>query len=260
MPGLFVGLLLGLSQVDREADAHVAFAGMPRLLPGPLVCLDVLLEIGKGENARGIDEQGESHPADDGKGLGGGDAHPYRRVRILVGLGPYRDVIALVVLALKGELLGGPGLEDDIEVFLETAPALGVGREEGVVVLREGAAADAEVEPALADVVEGGDFLGDADGIAEGQQEHAEADADALGAAGDGGGHHDRGGEDAERDEVVFGQPDGLHAHLLRFRGDPESLLKGLLISYFVKRRELKKQSGLHGASSCIGGAANRPG
>ena len=72
-------------------------------------------------------------------------------------------------------------------------------------------------------------------GVAQGKQQDAEADADALRAAGDGRGHHDGGGEHAEGDEVVLGQPHGLDAHVLGFCGDAEAVLEGLLIGNVVK-------------------------
>ena len=199
-----------------------------------MVGVDVLGEVVQRENTGGVYEQRVSHAPDDGEGLRRGHAYPDGRMGLLVGLGPDRQVVALVMVALEGELFGGPGLEDDFQVLLEPAPALGVGRQEGVVMLGEGAPSDAEVEPSLADVVQSGDFLGDADGVAQRQQQHAQPDADALGASGDGRGHHDGGGQDAEGDEVVFGKPDGLGSEALGLFGHLETVLEGLLVGYVV--------------------------
>ena len=202
----------------------------------------MLGQVVQGEHTRWVYEEGVAHASDYGEGLRGGHADANGRMGLLVWLGAHRQVVALVMLALEGELIGGPGLEDDFKVLLEPAPALGVGGQEGVVVLREGAAPDAEVEPSLADVVEGGDFLGDADGVAQREQQDAKADTDAFGASGDGRGHHDR------RRYGLDAQTLGLFRHL-------EAMLKCLLVGDVVEGRELEEQSCVHDASCGMGRA-----
>ena len=63
--------------------------------------------------------------------------------------------------------------------------ALGIGNAVGLVGAREAAAADAEDQPAIADVIDCRDLLGEPQRMAKRQHLHGDADLHALGARGD---------------------------------------------------------------------------
>ena len=54
--------------------------------------------------------------------LRAGERHPHRRMRLLIGPRPDRDVLVGPELALVGELRLGPGLQDDLDRLLEARP------------------------------------------------------------------------------------------------------------------------------------------
>src|SRR5439155_13900992 len=140
----------------------------------------------------GVDDDGKSQASYEGKGDFGGDPDTDRRVRPLQRLGPHPQVVAPIVFAREGEAFLSPRLDDDLQVFVEALPALGEGRVEAVVRVRERATPHAELDPTLTDVVQRGDVLGDVDRMGQGQEHHRAANADALGAVGDGAGDRDR--------------------------------------------------------------------
>src|SRR3990172_6574361 len=110
--------------------------------------------------------------------------------------------------ARVAERLALPGFLDDRERLAEAGLALAVGNAEDVVGARGFAAPDPELEASLAEVVHGGDVLGDAERVVQRQDLHRRPDADPLGAGGDRGGHRDRRGEHgAARVEVDLAQP-----------------------------------------------------
>ena len=75
----------------------------------------------------------------------------------------------------------------------------------------ESAPAYPQFQPTLADMVQGSCLLGDPDRIVQRKKQHAETQPDPLGARGNGGGYGERSGQDAERREMVFGQPNRVH-------------------------------------------------
>ena len=103
-----------------------------------------------------------------------------------------REILEAVVTAAIGADRLGPGLLDDVEALGETVLALLVGDAVGVVGAREGAAADAEDQPAAADLVDRRGLLGEAQRVAERQDLHRGADLDPAGARGDRARHDQR--------------------------------------------------------------------
>src|SRR2546421_7411688 len=101
-----------------------------------------------------------------GKGDLRGDADADGRMRFLDRFGPNIKIVALVVLARERKTLRGPGLQDDLQVLVEALAALGIGRVEAVVRVRESAAPDPALHPPLTDMVQGGDIFGEADRMA----------------------------------------------------------------------------------------------
>src|SRR5213593_161755 len=103
-------------------------------------------------------------------------------------------------------------------------------------------AADAEIETALADLIDSGGLFGGADGMTERQDADAGADPQACGAGRDRGGQHERHRGD-RRDarahgiggspvhgEVALGQPDTIEPLRLRDLGDGHRFGKGLFL------------------------------
>ena len=99
------------------------------------------------------------------------------------GLGSTQRSSDVGVLAVVGEPFLGPGLDDHVDGFLEPLAA-GVDVDaDAVEFLLLVAGADAEVEAAVADHIQHGDFLGDEDGVVQGQDDYGGADADVFGAS-----------------------------------------------------------------------------
>jgi hypothetical protein len=132
------------------------------------------------------------------------------------------------------EPLLGPGLENDVERFLETIAALAIG--DAVSRIRPGKAAapDTEIETAQADLIDGGGLFRGTNRVTQGEDADARTDPHALGARRDGSGQHERHGGD-RRDarasgiewssrsrEVSLGQPDAVEPGFLRDLGDRE--------------------------------------
>ena len=117
------------------------------------------------------------------------------------------------------------------------------------MIVGESTPAYPQFQPTLADVIQGSCLLGDPDWIVQRKKQHAETQPDSLGARGDGGCYGEGSGQDAERREMVFGQPNRVHPHALRLVHHGKALGKRLLIGVAVRRGELKEKSELHGAS-----------
>ena len=90
------------------------------------------------------------------------------RIWLLERLGDDLDVFVGVEIALMRETIPLPGPHDHLEGLEEPPPALGIGHVVALVILGQSAAAYAEVEAPFADVVHGGCFLGDAQGVGQG--------------------------------------------------------------------------------------------
>ena len=162
-------------------------------------------------------------------------------------MGTTQEILELVEVAFVGKLFLSPSLEDDFEAFVEAAPAFAEVHPEAFVDKGEGGASDAEVQPPLADVVEGGDFLGHTHRVAQRQHLHRQPDTHTLGAGGDGGGDgHRRRQHGALRQEVVLGQPDAVGAQAFRLIHQLEGLGEHLPLAEVSVAGEFVEQSELH--------------
>src|SRR5919109_3345260 len=103
-----------------------------------------------------------------------------------------------------GKWLLRPGLEDDLERFLEAFPTLAVGHAIPLVGSGEAAASNAEIQASLADLIDRGGFFGDTDRVAQRQHIDGDAHSQALRTRGDGTGDGERGGDD-RRDARALG-------------------------------------------------------
>src|SRR5919202_2514156 len=101
-----------------------------------------------------------------------------------------------VILPGVGESLLCPGVEDDVETFLEAFPTLPVRNAIALVGSGETAAPDAEIQATLADLIDGGSFFGHADGVAERQHIDGDAHPQLLSTGSHRTGHDERGGDD----------------------------------------------------------------
>src|SRR5215470_17716219 len=128
-------------------------------------------------------------------------------------------------LALVAERLALPGEADDLEGLHEAGLALPVGNAQDVVGAGRAAAPDPEVEPALAELIDGGGLLGDAERVAERQHLHRDPHAQSAGAAGQEAGQ----GEGSRLDravtvEVDLPEPDPVESTRLARVGQLDGL------------------------------------
>src|SRR5262244_1707503 len=120
-----------------------------------------------------------------------------------------RDIVEAIEPSRVAEGLALPGGEDDLQRLEETVLALLVGHAEGVVGAGAAAPADPEIEPPLAQLIQGGDFAGHTQRMIQRQELDGSADPKTFGAghcpAGD-----DEGGRQhrAGRIDHHLGEPD----------------------------------------------------
>src|SRR5882724_1630815 len=199
---------------------------MARLAPRLPVQGQVGAQIGDLGGAQ-PDEDGQAHLADRRKGLLGVSGHPDGRMRRLERAGRDRRVLKPVELAVVAERLAFPGLPDDLERLAEPRLTLPVCDAVAIVRARDAAAADPELEPALADVIQRRDLLGDAQRVVEREhgdgRSHPEAPGPGRDRAGDLEGRRDH---RAVRREVDLAEPDAVEAPVLgalsQLEGVPE--------------------------------------
>ena len=89
-------------------------------------------------------------------------------MRLLVRLGRDADIFELVIAALVRERLLCPAELDDVENLPKTIATFGVWDAIGGIRTCETAAADAENEPTVADLVDRGGLFRQAQGVAQG--------------------------------------------------------------------------------------------
>src|SRR5262249_49562233 len=109
----------------------------------------------------------------------------------------------------------------DLERFRHPLPAVVAAESvaDELVLVVVGAVPDADVQTPAREIVEERELGGEADGMAEGELDHGEADADAHGASGHHAGEWDRVAVHALAREVVLGEPDAVEAGRLRETG-----------------------------------------
>jgi len=210
----------------------------------------VVAELGDVEVAD-PDEELQPEPSDQRERVRRVGGHPHRRMRRLVRARRHHDVLEPVELALEAERLTLPRLADDLEGLDEARLALGVWDAERVVGARGAAAPDAEVEAALAEVVDGRDVLGDPQGVAQRQDLNGRAHAHASGPGGDEAGERDRRRlHRAGRVEVDLAEPHAVEPPCLRRVGQLARLTKGVGLAGALASL-LDEDPEVHGAGHC---------
>ena len=131
-------------------------------------------------------------------------------------------------LALVGDLLLRPGLQDDVEALGQHLAALVHRHAEADELVRLVGAPHAEVEPAVREDVDEGKVGRGAQGMIEGDRAHRHADADPLGALGDGRRVDLGGGDEPVGREQVLGDPHLVVAELLGQLEEPQIVVEAL--------------------------------
>ena len=139
-------------------------------------------------------------------------AVPQRRMRLLQRLDLHRHVLELVVLAVPGQRLGRERLEDQLQPLgIDLLPVLGVLPVVGNLVGHR-AAAETDLQPPAAHVIEHADFLQHPQRVMDRQRIDEGAEAQPLGALRDRREEHAGRGRHAERREVMLGDVIGVEA------------------------------------------------
>ena len=168
-------------------------------------------------------------------------------MRRLVGLRHHAHVVELEVLALERKRLLSPGALDNLERLSEALAALGVRHAVMRIHPSEPAATDAEDEPALADVVDGGRLLGQLQRMAQWQDLDGGADLDAPRARGNCASQGQRRRENrAFRREVQLRQPYGIEAPAFSVVDQLECSLEGLRLTPSRRTLELVENAEFH--------------
>ena len=137
---------------------------------------------------------------------------PQRRVRPLHGLHDQRDVLEGEVLAGMVEPVGTQPLENDFQALVETLLGGAGFYAEELRLVRRGAAADAELEPAAAHDVEHADLFQQPQRMIEAERIGERPEAKGGRALRDGGEKQARRGRGAQRRAVMLGHVIGVEA------------------------------------------------
>ena len=152
-----------------------------------------------------------------------------------------------IIVTLEREGVLGEGAQNDFKGFGKPRGAFRVGDVEAIVELGDAAPADAEIEPAVAHVVDGRHLFGDAQRIPQRKHLHRRADAHASGARGNGARHRHGGGQHRRLGpEVVLDDPDGVQAHGLGRIHLREQLVKGKGLPLIFADVTINQQAELH--------------
>ena len=137
----------------------------------------------------------------------------------------HRHVVEAEVLALEAHgALGQPLHDDRQRLVVDVAGIVRIAAEQ-IELDRRCAAAEADVEPAAAHLIEHADFLDHAERMIERQRVDHRPEAKPLGALRDRGEKHARRRRHAERRRVVLGQVIGVEARAIEQLDDREPLL-----------------------------------
>ena len=219
---------------------------MPRLAPRLAVFLQAAAQFGKIHPSQ-PHENGPPLPPQPRESLGGGSRDAQRRMGLLPGPRRYRGPLKAVKLPIVGKRLPLPSLQDDVQRFPETLAAFAVGNAVQIIRPRETAAPHPELEPPLADLIQGRHLLGNPQRIIQGQHMNRHPDAQPPRPGRDGAGDHERRRQHRPRRiEVQFRQPHPVQPPILRRIHQPEPLPERLPLRHPRPAAELHKDAKVH--------------
>jgi len=163
-------------------------------------------------------------------------------VRLLHRLGDHRDLGHLEKAAVVTEALLRPRALEDLHRLVEAVTALLLRHAEAAELGGPVAASHPHVEASVGDDVHQRHLLGQSERVVKGQDGGGQADADAPGARGGGGGEAGGIYREAVVDEVMLGEPRLVEAQLLRPLDLLELAADDVLVP--VARRSLEKVEG----------------
>jgi|SRR6516164_2910064 len=154
------------------------------------------------------------------------------------------------MLALIGESVAGPGLEDKVERFLKALAALLLRDRVAFIMQWRGAAATTELEPPVAEDVGNRRFLGDLYRVVQGQQSHRGSQANAGRALRRRCQHHQRVGEDREGSaEMELAEPYRVKAKLIAELDLRHDVPVALTLGETARARQLIEKPEAHESS-----------
>src|SRR6516165_6064040 len=154
------------------------------------------------------------------------------------------------MLALIGESVAGPGLEDKVERFLKALAALLLRDRVAFIMQWRGDAAATELEPPVAKNVGNRRFLGDLHRVVQGQQSHRGSEANAGRALRRSRQHHQRIGEDRKGPaEVTLAEPYRVKAELIAELDLRHEVPVALTLGETARARQLIEKPEAHEAS-----------
>ncbi len=158
--------------------------------------------------------------------LAAGEGNPHRRVRLLIGPRPDGDVLEFPELALVGEHVLCPGLDDDLVGLLE--PGAGFRRRDVEdPVLSRCAAGEARQDAAPGHEVGHRQLFGDTERIVHRQQIAEYEELELLRTLRGGGRHHVRRIHEAMHRRMMLVEADAVESQPVHFLPRLEMLLKG---------------------------------
>ena len=131
---------------------------------------------------------------------------PERRIGLLEGLDPQLDVLVVVVLAVMIESARGEACGEQVHLLVEHIPAYFQVNVELLGLHRRDPPPHSQVQASVAEVVQHTDFVVQADGVVEGQQEHQRSQPQPGGALRRRGQEHRRRRRHAEGRDVMLRQ------------------------------------------------------
>ena len=138
---------------------------------------------------------------------------------------PDHHVVETVALAVETELLASEAMAQHLDAFVGQRHAARDGQAESAELVRRVAHADANLDAAVADIVEHSEVLGQPDWVVERQQADVARKPHALGTRGDRARHGHPRRQVAVIEKVMLGEPDEIesesveHDHLVHDRG-----------------------------------------
>ncbi len=163
-------LLEGAAHVVGDVNGHaqedLTLARVTGLRVGGAIRGDIGRQLGQGAQPHGSEDV-VALRADARERIGAGRRHADGRMGPLIRLGHHTRIVELEMLAFKREGFLRPGATNDFERLGESLAAFGVWHAVVLVGSSKAAAADAEDQPAVADVVNRGGFFGQLQRVAQ---------------------------------------------------------------------------------------------